>query len=208
MSRTKEDQALANALALRYQNGEAQALGELYSLLIPYMVHKAQCSGAGDEAWDIAHDAFLRVSSRIADKSNSALVDNVLAYATTATHRLTLNLLRGKRRAMMNIDSRQTRGSLAIIDRTKSPEDIVDARMREEWYSKLLADALSKLPEVHSNTVRLRYVHDMAYAKIGETTGAPIDTVTNRLHYSLTQLGRVLANILKPEQREELFPDR
>ncbi|MFH1611472.1 MAG: sigma factor-like helix-turn-helix DNA-binding protein, partial [Patescibacteria group bacterium] len=98
--------------------------------------------------------------------------------------------------------------SLAIIDRIKSPEDIVDARMREEWYSKLLADALSKLPEVHSNTVRLRYVHDMAYAKIGETTGAPIDTVTNRLHYSLTQLGRVLANTLKPEQREELFPDR
>jgi len=208
MNRTRQNQALANSLAHRYQDGETAALGKLYYLIIPYMVRAAQCSGARDEAWDIAHDAFLRVGARITNMSNPTPIDNVLAYATMATRRLALNLLRRRhhRSTMVNIDS--ILSSSAIVSDAQSPEAIVDALMREKWRSIVLADALSKLRYDHRRILESFYDREMGCDQIGKIIGVPTGTVLSRLQAARKKLGRVLNSTLKPEQRQELFPDR
>lgn len=206
MSRTTFDKALANDLAHRYQRGEKNTLSELYSLLIPYMVRKARYAGAGEDAWDIAHDAFLCLTVRLSDTASPVLIDNMLAYATTVVYRLTLNLLyRERRPAIVDVESMQMLSSLAMSCESQSPEAIVSTRSSNQWRCAVLEEALPSLAPRHRQVIRMHHIHGMKCGEIARVLGIPADTVVNRLRYARQRLSKVLADELSAERLKELL---
>ncbi len=170
------------------------------------MVRKARCVGAGEDAWDITHDAFLCLIVRLSDTASPVLIDNMLAYATTVVFRLTLNqLCRGRRPPMVNFEFEQILGSLIMSREFESPEAILNTRLTERWRCKVLEKALLRLTPRHRQVIRMYHIHGMKCSKIGLVLGIPVDTVVNRLRHARQKLSQILANELSAERRKELL---
>ncbi len=75
---------------------------------------------------------------------------------------------------------------------TKEPEDSFFQR-----HGEYLGAGLARLPILHREALTLRFLENMSYAEISETTRVSEGTVKSRLHYAKVELRRqmeVLAN--------------
>lgn len=130
--------------------------------------------GNRDDAEDITAKAFLK--AYLAFKSFKRNC-SFKTWVTTVAINLVKNHRRDKHPAS-SIEAESEQIGFEPVDVSISPED---AAMRCE-NTNSIKRAISELPVNYRTFIVLRYLQDLSYEEIADTTGVPVTTVRNRIH--------------------------
>ena len=179
------DRAPTDELVRRSLEGDERAFGRLverhqdrvYALAVRLL-------GDPVRAEETAHEAFVRLYRSLGSLRGEARL-------STWLHRVTVNLCRDEhrrlKRAERHTDLDVAGPRLVVVER--SAEDALEV---SEMNDRVRA-ALDQLPEEQREAIVLRYLSELSYAEISETTGASANTVASRVYRGLRRLGALLA---------------
>ena len=176
-------------LVARIQDGDLEALGELYEKY-KTSVYRTALAITRDEkaAEDILQETFLRVYT-YAHSIDQALPLGPWLY------RVTVNLAYSwARRAKRWLRSLQD-----ILDRWALPSQWHPEMLaEEEEWRRTLQQAVDALPQKHRIVIILHYLEGSSLKDISYIIGVPEGTVKSRLHYARESLRKA---ILERERR-------
>lgn len=156
--------------------GDHAALDEFYRAWQPYCLAVARRAARGDEsrAWDILHDAMLRVAGGVRELPSD---DDLRRYLARTVYTAALDSLRAQRRRLAR--ERDWRSGDRL--RKGTPDaDLVS------W----LEAELDRLPEPDRGLVRLRIAAGMSLEQVGRALGMSADAVHGRVRRLLAVLRR------------------
>jgi RNA polymerase sigma-70 factor (ECF subfamily) len=156
----ESDRALFSALVDEHQS-------YLYSFVLGMV-------GNRDDAEDITAKAFLK--AYLAFKSFKRNC-SFKTWVTTVAINLVKNHRRDKHPAS-SIEAESEQIGFEPMDVSISPEDTT---MRCE-NTNAIKHAISQLPINYRTFIVLKYLQDLSYEEIADTTGVPVTTVRNRIH--------------------------
>jgi len=181
---TTTEQLLHQALVIRCQLGERDALEELF-----LRHHRALGYYLGqllerDAAADVQQEVWLTVLRRIGQlREPEAFV--VWLYQIARNRALTR---RGQRGAIASLDEIDEVAAEADVE--FSPED-----------AALVHERMAHLSDKHREVLTLRFIEDLSYEQIASVIGCTPGTVRSRLHYAKAALRKQL------ETSHEHIPD-
>jgi RNA polymerase sigma-70 factor (ECF subfamily) len=177
-------------LVTRLQEGDLEALGELYTrykdlvyrtaLAITHNVHAAE---------DILQECFVRLNT----------------YATTIDgerplkpwlYRVTLNLAydwSSQRRWTQPVDD-----VLEWLSGLPTPFTSPDRKTEERETARLVREVIDTLPPAHRSVVVLFYLESLPMEEIGRILDLPLGTVKSRLYYARERLRKALTQRQRP----------
>jgi len=137
-----------------------------------------------------AEDITIRTFSRAFDKINT--YDDTYEFKTwliTISKNLHVDLLRKRKRSLMN--EMESRGDEVkrVLDETPTAEDRL---ITEQNLANLLRD-IKKLKPHYQKVINLRYFHELSYADIAKELDEPI----NNVKVKLLRAKKLLAEIIK-----------
>ncbi|MBE2280677.1 MAG: sigma-70 family RNA polymerase sigma factor [Ignavibacteriaceae bacterium] len=113
---------------------------------------------------------------------------------TIASNLAITELKKRKRRNQISINSYGENDETMDLPGTNhSPEEITDSGIK----SKIIMEALQKLPEVYREVVILRDIQELSYEEIAEIKQISVGTVKSRINRGRTQLQIMLKHIYK-----------
>jgi RNA polymerase sigma-70 factor (ECF subfamily) len=190
-SRVKVEQTISNddkALVLKLQDGDLEALGELYDRHRSMVYRTALAiTGEPETAADLVQDVFLRLH-RFAHRIDSDRPIQPWLYRITANLAYTWM----KRRSRWLRFLREM-GDWVTRERKPSVQRMAEIDEEIRWVQQ----AVSSLPPPQRIVVVLYYVNDLSLSEIAETLDIPVGTVKSRLHYGRETLKKKLG--LRPE---------
>ena len=197
VSRAKVEQPITNedkALVLRLQDGDLEALGELFDRH-RYLVYRTALAitGEPETAADLLQDVFLRLH-RFAHRIDPERPIQPWLYRITANLAYTWM----KRRSRWLRFLREM-GEWVTREHRLSVQKIAEIDEEIRW----IQQAVSSLPLPQRIVVVLYYVNDLSLSEISETLDIPIGTVKSRLHYGRNALKKKLG--LHPEMVFEVL---
>ncbi len=176
-------QPLDKELILKLQDGNLEALGELYDQH-RRMVYRTALVITGDQdaASDLLHDVFLRLF-RFAENIDPTRPIEPWLY------RMTTNLSYDwvKRQSRLPRPIEDLVDWLSIPGR--NPTDTA-AEWNDDW--REVQQAISSLPLPQRVVITLYYLNDLPLQEIAEILEVPLGTVKSRLHYGRLSLRRKL----------------
>ena len=177
----RPDAELLHAVA----SGDLAALGDLYDRHGEDVRRFLVRAGAGADADDVLHEAFLAVTTAARGYDGRASAKPFLLG-------IAVRVLRGRRRTV----ARWARAALAWVDRgpaetTRTPED--DASTTEELVA--FERALGHLSEDKRVVLLLSEAEGLSGEEIAGALGIPVATVWTRLHYARASIRAELAKV-------------
>lgn len=179
-----DDRRLTEDLIRRSLEGDQRAFRDLVEM------HEARVYALafrllGDHvaAEETAQEAFVRLYRSLGSLRGDAKL-------STWLHRVTVNLCRDEHRRLKraerftDLDSAGPR--LVVVER-EAHESLEASEMNDR-----VRAALDELPEEQREAIVLRYLSELSYAEISETTGASANTVASRVYRGLRRLGSLL----------------
>ena len=149
-----------------------------------------------DASWadDLTQEVFVRVFER-ASTYNPAWSFSVWLFRIARN--LCVDLMRREdvhHRAMDSIREGRTapEGTAPTASQSRSPlSHLQDAELHQQYQQ-----ALERLPEAFRSVFVLKEMEGLSYEEIAEVVGAPVKTVSSRLHRARTQLRKQLTRYL------------
>lgn len=142
------------------------------------------------DAEDLVQDTLARAYSGI-DGFDGA---HPRAWLFTIMRNTQINRVRRRRPELL--DDPESSERLADTDSHESPEQAAEA----EAFSRVVADAVGKLPERMSQVVDLVDLDGLSYAEAALALGIPVGTVMSRLHRARRKIrSRLIAEGLGPQ---------
>jgi len=138
------------------------------------------------QAEDVVQEVFLRAFLDLRKLKDSRKFAGWLGGI--ASH-VSIDWLRKRKAMRVSLDDPKLR---AIPDPAVGDPD---APAVSEEVARLVAEALSELPEQTRTCVCLRYFDDLSYAEIGETLGVPASTVRGSLYRGTKKLREDLRGV-------------
>lgn len=184
-----KDMRSEDPLAKRLANGDPSAPGELvkrhHAELCRYARSLLRDTPAAEDAVQTAFERAFVALGKYPEERIEALSLRPWLY------RIVLNVVRNTWR-----DSRRE----VLVDETPEPNESLGpasgsapGAYREAWLDAL--EALGRLSERQRVAVTLRYVEDLPYAEIAETTGWPENTCKTLVRRGIARLGVLLSDI-------------
>ena len=181
------------ALILRLQAGDLEALGELFDRH-RRMVYRTALAITNDEdsAADLLQDVFLRLY-RFANRVDPCRPLEPWLYRVTTN--LAYTFMKRRKRWWLAI-----RDLADILSRESRPSSEKLAEKEEEllWVRK----AIASLPLPHGVVIVLYYVNNQSIQEISEILDIPLGTVKSRLYYGRQTLKKKLG--VEKELRQEV----
>lgn len=172
------------------------AAEQLIARLAPRVRHAVYMAvGRDEEADDLAHTCLVEILENIGNYKGTGSLEG---WAGQLSFRVLMRQLSRKRRSERTV-------SLVPIDPGISQMNPERDTLRSRLRSKL-ATHLQKLPEERRMALVLRLVYQHSVAEVAELTGAPINTVRDRLRVGLKELRQSI--LRDPETREFLGEER
>jgi len=172
-------------LVERSADGDEEAFRRLVE------AHEAQVYGLalrllGDPAGaeEAAQEAFVRLFRSLATLRGDARL-------STWLHRVTVNLCRDEQRRRKRAAGRFTDLDAAgprLVVLEREAHDVLE---RSEMVDRIRA-ALDHLPDEQREAIVLRYLSELSYTEIAESTGTSSNTVASRVYRGLRRLGTIL----------------
>jgi RNA polymerase sigma-70 factor (ECF subfamily) len=176
-------------LVVRVQDGDLEALGELYEKY-KASVYRTALAITRDEkaAEDILQEAFLRVYT-YAHSIDEAMPLGPWLYRVTVN--LSYSWTRQVKRWLQSLQD--------VVDRWTVPVQWHPETLTEEQeWRQILLQAIDALPPRHRVVVILHYLEELSLKEIAYVLDVPEGTVKSRLHYARENLKRA---ILERERR-------
>jgi RNA polymerase sigma-70 factor (ECF subfamily) len=180
-------------LILGLQNGNLEALGELYDQHRELVFHTALAiTGDAEAAADLLQEVFLRLH-RFASHIDSGRPLEPWLYRMTTN--LSYTWVKRHNRLLRPLED--------VADwLTGNRKDIpaIRSEINESW--RQIQQAISSLPLSHRGVVVLYYIDDLSIQEIAEILDVPVGTVKSRLYYSRQALRKsldLLQNKVFPE---------
>jgi len=172
-------------LICRVQNGDLEALGELYEEY-RLMVYRTALAITGDQdmAEDVLQEVFLRMYRYAATIDTNVSLEPWLYRVTT---RVTYTWVKRVRQLVEHLQGAAGRWDLARSLQS-GPEQV--AEERERWVS--VHKAIDTLPRVHRVVVVLHYLEGLSTRELADVMEIPEGTVKSRLHYAREKLRTLL----------------
>jgi RNA polymerase sigma-70 factor, ECF subfamily len=172
-------------LVARLQEGDLEALGELYERH-QALVYRTALAITRDEktADDVLQDVFLRVYS-YAGRIDPALPLEPWLYRVTVNQ--TYSLIARARRLFQMLQVVFDRWVVAV-----PPQGAVEAAAEQREARRELQRAIAALPNDHQVVVVLHYLEELSLEEIAQVLKVPEGTVKSRLHYARRKLRQVL----------------
>jgi RNA polymerase sigma-70 factor (ECF subfamily) len=185
-------------LVLKVQTGESvcfDILVDRYKVrLYNYLLRLVRNE---DEAEEIAQETFVKAFIH-ADKYRTIARFSTWLY-TIATN-LVRNRFRAKRRSprFVSMWSRGADGEeeipvVELVDSARQP----DAQFNDKELSKLIDDAIAKIPEKYRASFVLREINQLSYEEIAAVTGLKLGTVRSRINRARHCFRRAIEPVLE-----------
>ena len=169
-------------LARRAQQGDQDAFAELvhrYERQIFSMAYRLV--GDYDEAADLAQEAFLRIY-RMLDRYDSQ--KKFFSWMYRVAQNSCLNALSKRPGNVIPVERAEEYMAPADGANPAEPEqNYLNQELRQN-----IDQAIAELPENYRDVIYLRYIEDLSYQQIAETTGLPVSTIETRLFRGRKQL--------------------
>lgn len=143
--------------------------------------------GREDEARDIVQDAFLRAYRALPGFKGQSKFSSWL-------YRITLNLCRDwmrKQRRAPTVDAPEGVDLIELASE-QGPVESIEALVSRREISRVVAEAMKRLPEEQRTAIVLKEYHGLTFQEIAELQGCPLSTVKTRLYQGLSVLRRHL----------------
>ena len=180
-------------LVVRVQDGDLEALGELYERY-KTTVYRTALAITRDEkaAEDILQEAFLRVYTYAHSIDRSMPLGPWL-------YRVTVNLSYSWARQV----KRWLNSFQDILDRWTVPaQPLPEAMAEEQEWRQVLQQAVDGLPPRHRVVIILHYLEELSLKEIAYVLDVPEGTVKSRLHYARESLRKAIL-----EREHRLVPE-
>ena len=171
-----------NDLWLRFKNGDENALSELYNIY----VHKLFSYGlkiSGDEflVKDCIQDVFIRL---IDQRKDFIMKEDPSLYLFKSLRNKIFEELRSKNRRV------DIAGSIVSgeLNHEISPEQVTVSNEEEQFQTRTLDRAMSKLSDYQKEAIFLKYSQGLGYEKIAELLGIDIASARTLIYRSLKKL--------------------
>lgn len=171
-----------NDLWLRFKNGDENALSELYNSY----VHKLFSYGlkiSGDEflVKDCIQDVFIRL---IDQRKDFIMKEDPSLYLFKSLRNKIFEELRSKNRRV------DIAGSIVSgeLNHEISPEQVTVSNEEEQFQTRTLDRAMSKLSDYQKEAIFLKYSQGLGYEKIAELLGIDIASARTLIYRSLKKL--------------------
>jgi RNA polymerase sigma-70 factor (ECF subfamily) len=138
--------------------------------------------GRDDELEDYIHSCFLAILENLGKYKGTGPIE---AWAGQLTYRVLMRQLKRRRRNERTVTLVAEDTGVVLT----TPEREVMQRSRTD----LWAAHLGKLPEKRRETLVLRLVYGYSVAEVADLTGAPLNTVRDRIRVGLKELRQSLA---------------
>ncbi len=144
--------------------------------------------GREEEARDVVQETFLRAFRGIGSFRGQAKFSSWV-------YRIALNLCRDWIRRERRAPLLPTPEGVDVIELAaeQGPVESVEDLVARRDLSRLVADAMTKLPEEQRTAIILKEYHGMTFQEIADLQGVPLSTVKTRLYQGLNVLRRHLA---------------
>jgi RNA polymerase sigma-70 factor (ECF subfamily) len=179
----------ANAVSLddlrtaRDATADRDAARRLLERIGPRVRHTVRLLvGRDDEVEDYTHTCFLAILENLGKYKGTGPLE---AWAGQLTYRVLMRQLKRRRRSerFVTLVAEETGAA------TSNPERETARRSRADLWSA----HLHKLPEKRRETLVLRLVYGYSVAEVAGLTGAPLNTVRDRIRVGLKELRQSLA---------------
>lgn len=184
----KIDQVLVAKLVERTQQGDTEAFGELYDILLTpiyrYIFYKVQNQ---ETAEDLTEEAFLKAWQNISKYKVGK--HPFTAWLYRIAHNVTIDYFRSHEE-VLEINEE-------IFDDRKGLNPMRDTELF--YNEKELSWALSRLPEVQKQVIILRYINELSNTEISEIVGK--SELAIRIIHSRSL--KALRELLEPRNREK-----
>jgi len=162
-------------LVLQLQDGDLNALGELYDRY-QHIVYRTALAIVGDEyaASDLLQDVFLRVN-RFSMRIDPERPLEPWLYRVTTN--LTYTWLKRRKRWLL----RPIEEMAEWLTSGKNNSPSYHLEKDEEWQN--ISKAVATLSLRHRVVIVLHYFNDLSLQEISEILEIPVGTVKSRLHY-------------------------
>jgi RNA polymerase sigma-70 factor (ECF subfamily) len=143
--------------------------------------------GREDDARDVVQETFLRAFRGLSGFKGQAKFSSWL-------YRITLNLCRDWMRRQRRAPVIATPDGVDLVELAGESEDVeaADAAVARKDLSRLIARAMTALPEEQRAAIVLKEYHGLTFQEIAELLGCPLSTVKTRLYQGLTVLRKEL----------------
>jgi RNA polymerase sigma-70 factor (ECF subfamily) len=174
------------ALVIRLQQGDIDALGNLYDRH-RRLVYRTALAITNDEevAADLLQDAFLRLYRFVHRVDPSRPLEPWLYRVTT---NLAYTLMKRRKRWW-----RALKEMADVLSREPKPSSENLTEHEEEC--ELIRRAVAALPMTHRVVIVLYYVNDQSIREISEILDIPVGTVKSRLYYGRQSLKKKLGMV-------------
>ena len=138
--------------------------------------------GRDDELEDYTHECFLAILENLGKYKGTGTLE---AWAGQLTYRVLMRQLKRRRRSERTVT--------LVGEETGVVSDTPERQATRRSRGDLWAAHLRKLPDKRREAVVLRLLYGHSVAEIAELTGAPVNTVRDRIRVGLKELRQSLA---------------
>ena len=144
--------------------------------------------GREDEARDVVQETFLRAFRGIGKFRGQAKFSSWV-------YRIALNLCRDWMRRERRAPLLPTPEGVDVVElaAAQGPVESIEDLVARKDLSRVVAEAMTKLPEEQRTAIILKEYHGMTFQEIADLQGVPLSTVKTRLYQGLNVLRRHLA---------------
>ncbi|HEX7086516.1 MAG TPA: sigma-70 family RNA polymerase sigma factor [Vicinamibacterales bacterium] len=144
--------------------------------------------GREEEARDVVQETFLRAFRSIGSFRGQAKFSSWV-------YRIALNLCRDWMRRERRAPLLPTPEGVDVIELAaeQGPVESLEDLVARRDLSRLVADAMTKLPEEQRTAIILKEYHGLTFQEIADLVDCPLSTVKTRLYQGLSVLRRELA---------------
>ena len=169
----RHDPELLDQLIVQYQHR-----------LLRYLLY---LTGNRETAEDIFQETWMRVLER-ADRYNSNL--RFEPWLFSIARNLAIDHLRRQQRASLNESDVQISGAAAEIPASDFHSPFLAAARNED--AMQIAVALGALEPIYREALLLRFQEELSLEEIAQVAGAPVSTISSRIHRGLAMLRSAL----------------
>jgi RNA polymerase sigma-70 factor, ECF subfamily len=177
-------------LVARAINGDAESFNQLILRWErPIYALAYRVIGREDDARDVCQEAFLRAYRALKGFKGQAKFSSWL-------YRITLNLCRDWMRRERRTPVVQMPEGVDVMELAaeRGPSASIEDLVANAELSRVVAAAMSKLPEEQRTAIILKEYHGLTFQEISDLQGCPLSTVKTRLYQGLSVLRRDLAD--------------
>jgi RNA polymerase sigma-70 factor (ECF subfamily) len=175
-------------LVSRSMSGDSESFNQLIKRWErPIYALAYRTIGREDDARDVVQETFLRAFRGLSGFKGQAKFSSWL-------YRITLNLCRDWMRRQRRAPVIATPDGVDLVELAGESENVetADAAVARKDLSRMVARAMSALPEEQRAAIVLKEYHGLTFQEIADLLGCPLSTVKTRLYQGLTVLRKEL----------------